>query len=306
MNAPRITIIDTDPGIDDAVAILFALAMPGFDIRAITTLAGNIGLDTTTRNALRLLALAGRTDIPVHPGAAKPLARPARDSAEVHGDDGLGGVPLPEPASAPSDIPAAEAIARILEDEPEGTVDILALGPLTNLMQLVLDRPTVALRVGRIVAMGGAVAERGNVGPRAEFNMAADPEAAHQLFGLGLPVTLVPLDVTRKVRADRDWCDRLAASGRYSAEAAAELIRAYFDHTAHDAATSRPLHDPCVMLFAERPDLFGLRPMPLAVNTGQGTDEGALIEEPGRPPLAVAMSVESDAALALLAEGLMR
>ena len=176
-------IIDTDPGIDDAVAILYALRSPAFDVIGLTTVAGNIGLERTTANAGSILALAG-VDVPVFSGASAPISRNGFAATEVHGNDGLGGVQFPTPKKKPSDG-AVAWIAQTLSDHAPGTVDLMALGPLTNLAHLVTQFPDAASRVRRMIAMGGAIDERGNVGPRAEFNMAADPEAAEIVFASG-------------------------------------------------------------------------------------------------------------------------
>jgi purine nucleosidase/pyrimidine-specific ribonucleoside hydrolase len=298
----RTTIIDTDPGIDDAVAILLALVSPEFDIAGVTTVAGNIGIDTVTRNAGGILALAARSDVPVIAGAAAPLSRKGFDTADIHGSDGLGGVAFPASASP---VPASLAwawIAYTLDRHPEGTVDILALGPLTNIAKLVRERPQSARRIGRLIAMGGAVHERGNVGPRAEFNIAADPEAADIVFRAGLPLVLIPLDVTRRVRATKADTALLRESGTPAAKASADLIDAYFQSTG--SGESRPLHDPCVTLFAMRPDLFGLSPLRLSVDVGHSEDAGALgIGEEGAM-VSVAMTVQGQTALAVLIERL--
>lgn len=301
--AARPTIIDTDPGIDDAVAILFALAAGEFEVRGITTLAGNIGIEATTRNAGRILALAGRPDIPVFAGAARPLERQSPHGIDIHGTDGLGGVAFPPPVRPAEPKDAVAWLADTLAGAPAGTIDVLALGPLTNIAALVRARPDAAKRIGRLIAMGGAVEERGNVGPRAEFNLATDPEAAAIVLAAGLPLTLIPLDVTRRVRADRAWTAALATAGNPSARAAAALVEAYFASTA-GAGTSRPLHDPCVMLQAIQPDLFGVRKLPLRVVVDDGPDAGAIVEDSAGVPVDVAMTVDAPAALALLADRL--
>ena len=299
---PIRAVIDTDPGIDDAVAILFALSSPVFDIVGITTVAGNIGIATTTRNAGRILALARRTDIPVIAGAAAPLSRKGFDTADIHGDDGLGGVGFPEPAVPP----LADAVAwlsALLLREPEASIDILALGPMTNIARLVTDHPDAARRIRRLIAMGGAVDEPGNVGPKAEFNLAADPEAADIVLRSGLPLVLIPLDVTRRVRATRAYTAALRETRTPAAALSADLIDAYFLSTT--GGESRPLHDPCVMLYAERPDCFEIETIDLSVDLGAAPNGGALVadEETGSP-VNVAMKVASDEALDLLAERL--
>jgi len=298
-------LIDTDPGIDDAVAILFALASPAFEVLGITTVAGNIGIATTTRNAGRLLALMGRGDVPVQAGAAGPLARKGFDVAEIHGADGFGGVAFPGPL-APAGGDAVGFLAETLLREPAGALHLLTLGPLTNLARLVTDHPQAAARLGQVVAMGGAVRDRGNIGPRSEFNMAADPEAAQIVFGAGLPLVLIPLDVTRQVRATPQDCAALLATGTPQAVHAARLIEAYFQSTTvtGPGAESRPLHDPCVMLFARHPKLFTLEEMGLEVDLGPTRDAGALRPDPARPAVQVAMGVQGRAAVKRLIEGL--
>ena len=299
----RAIIIDTDPGIDDAIAILAALASPEFDVLGITTVAGNIGIATTTRNAGRILALAGRGEVPVIAGAAGPLSRKGFDVADIHGDDGLGGVGFPEPSTPPRSGYAAFWLADTLKARPVDTIDILALGPLTNLAQLLADESEATRRIGRIISMGGAIHEPGNIGARSEFNMAADPEAAEALLAAGLRLTLIPLDVTRKVRADRAYVAALRDAGTRASCAAADLIAAYFQTTT--GGESRPLHDPCVMLAALAPKLFGCEDMALRVDCGTSRDAGSL--EPatdGRRPVAVALTVEGGGALSLLADRL--
>jgi purine nucleosidase len=301
---PRAIVIDTDPGLDDAVAILYALSRPDlFDLHGITTVAGNIGLATTTANAGRLLALMGRTDVPVIAGAARPLTRPGIDETRIHGADGLGGVTLPDPVLA-AGSGAAEWLADQLRAQPSGSLDMLCLGPLTNLARLIQTAPDVARRLGRVIAMGGAVHEPGNVGPRAEFNLACDPEAAEVVLAFGLDLTLVPLDVTRRVRATRPDLDRMAQGGPASQTCAA-LITAYFDGTRNltQVAESRPLHDPWVMLLAAHPDLFGIDPLHLSIDCGPAPDAGALTPGAGHPVRA-ALRVDGPAALAALMAGL--
>jgi inosine-uridine nucleoside N-ribohydrolase len=299
---PRLTVIDTDPGIDDAIGILLALASPEFTIAGITTVAGNIGIETTTRNAGRLLAFAGREDIPVFQGAAAPLSRVAPEPLNLHGENGIGGVALPEPTKLPESQHAVEWLADVLLDRPAGTVDVLALGPLTNLARLVLEQPEAARRIGRIIAMGGAIHERGNVGPRSEFNLWADPEAAAAVVASGVPLVLIPLDITRRVRATRESVETLAASRKPMAIMVANLIESYFEDAAN--RESRPLHDPCVMLYALAPELFRIEELRLSVDTGDSEMAGALMITPEGSPVKVALGVDGAGALDLLARSL--
>jgi purine nucleosidase/pyrimidine-specific ribonucleoside hydrolase len=198
---------------------------------------------------------------------------------------------------------AVEALARWLGDRPAGAVDLHALGPLTNIAGLIRHHPEAARRIGRLIIMGGALDERGNVGPRSEFNLACDPEAAAIVFASGLDITLIPLDVTRKVRARRADLDRLRAAGTVRGALTADLIAAYFAATPQAGAgadASRPLHDPCVMAYALRPELFRLETTGLAVDCGDGPDAGALTRDPAAAPVKVALGVEAEAVLDLL------
>lgn len=293
----RRVIIDTDPGLDDAVAILFALASGRFEVLGLTTVAGNIGLERSTKNAGGLLAAMGRSDIPLHSGADAPLLRDNIDAIVVHGDDGLRGVTLPPPA-APIDTNAVEWLAETLRREPSGSIDILALGPLTNIARLIDEHPDAAQRIGHLIVMGGTIDEPGNSGPGSEFNFASDPEAVALVLHSDIRTTIVPLDVTRRVRADRDYVEALRNSP--AGIIAADMLMAYLQ----DDKRSRPLHDPCVMLLAVAPDLFGIDFLRLSVNLGDGADAGALTRSDTGSPVNVAMRVDAPAVLALLASGL--
>ena len=292
----RAVLIDTDPGLDDAVAILFALSHPGLDVRGITTVAGNLGLAVTTRNAGRLLALAGRPDVALHAGAAAPLERLGADEAAIHGADGLGGAVLPEPL-APAGDDAPGFLAGTLREAPESSLDLLCLGPLTNLALLLARAPDAARRIGRVVAMGGALEERGNAGPRSEFNLAHDPEAAAQVLAAGLDLTLVPLDATRRVRADRAFLERLAR-GPALARATGGLVAAYFE--ARSGTESRPLHDPLVPLLLLHPGAFQIEERRLGVDLS--ADPGALV--PGEHPVRVALAPDAPRLLDALVRAL--
>lgn len=288
-------IIDTDPGIDDAIAILYALRHPAQDVVALTTVAGNIGLSVTTFNAGRIAALAG-VATPVHAGAAAPLDKEASPELGIHGNDGLGGVHFPEPLSPPASQDAVAAMIEILAAHPLKTVDLFCLGPLTNLALLLKRAPETARRIRRVIAMGGAVEEPGNVGPKAEFNIAHDPHAAAAVLAANLPVTLIPLDATRQFRADAAYIAALRETGTEAAKACAALIEAYFAAT--NGAESRPLHDPCVPLFAQHPELFTIEDRALEVELASG----ALVQ--GRHPIKVAMGVDADGLRAALLKGL--
>lgn len=298
--APLRVLIDTDPGLDDAVAILYALSEPWFTVEAMTSVAGNIGISTTTRNVGSLLAAMGRDDIPFAAGASGPLDGPAIHEAAIHSADGLGGVILPAPQAASDSQPATAFLTAHLLAAPRGSLTVLALGPLTNLALLARDAPDAYARIGRIIAMGGTLKEPGNSGPHAEFNMAADPVAAQVVFDAPVPVTLISLDVTRKLRATPEDLDRLTATDTNAAILAATLVRAYFAQNAD--RVSRPLHDPCVMLMALAPHLFETQTMQLAVDCD--THRGRLVRSPNGAAIDVAMTIDAASALDTLWSGL--
>lgn len=292
----RKVIIDTDPGLDDAVAILFALASGRFDVLGLTTVAGNIGLERTTVNACSLLSVMGRSDIPVISGAATAPMRENIDAIVVHGNDGLRGVLLPAPAVS-HQTNAVSWLAKTLITEPSGSIDILALGPVTNIARLIDEHPEAAGRIGHLIVMGGAILEPGNAGPASEFNFASDPEATALVLHSDIRTTIVPLDVTRRVRADRAYVEALR--GNIAGDTAAAMLTAYLQ----DDKTSRPLHDPCVMLLALAPELFGIDLYRLSVNLSDDSDAGGLTVSETGSPVSVAMRVDVPAVLELLATG---
>lgn len=205
-------IIDTDPGDDDAASILWAIACGKFDIKALTISNGNVGVDWCVVNALRTLEAAKRTDIPVYAGAYRPLVRPAIEAEWIHGKDGLGDAGIPLPKAKPAKGYAPAEMARIVRESPE-PVTILSLGPLTNTALAVLLDKEFASRVSRVIFMGGAVRVSGNESPRASFNAAVDPEAAHVVFTSGIPVVQIGLDVCNLVTQTVADLDRIGAAG---------------------------------------------------------------------------------------------
>jgi purine nucleosidase/pyrimidine-specific ribonucleoside hydrolase len=311
--SPAPVLIDTDPGLDDALAIFLAFAAPELEIAGIVTVAGNIGLQRVTENALNLLDHLDR-DVPVVAGASRPLSRKPLVAADIHGEDGLGGIDLPRSERHSLACDAIDFIEGELLRHPDRSLSILALGPLTNVARLVETRPKAAARVRRIIAMGGAVRDRGNVTPFAEFNIAADPEAAATVLRSSVPLTLVPLDVTRKVVADRSFCARLRAQGGRSAAIAAELIEAYLGNLARirvqrglEATAAQPpafpLHDPCVMLHAIDPSLFRAERLPIrVVADGSERDGQTVIDSAEGVMIEVLVEARSEAALALAFE----
>jgi inosine-uridine nucleoside N-ribohydrolase len=241
-------VLDCDPGHDDAIALLLALASPEVDLLGVTTVHGNQTLEKTTENALRVLELAGRTDVQVARGADRPLVRDLHVAAHVHGESGLDGPELPQATTEPA---AESAIDFIAERIVPGTV-LVPTGPLTNIALYVEAHGTA--NVERIVLMGGAIAE-GNMTPAAEFNIWADPEAAQQVFHAGVPVTMIGLDVTHKALLTPAWAERFRAAGRLGAFVAelVEFFKRYHAQTyGWDGA---PIHDAVALAHVFRPDL---------------------------------------------------
>lgn len=259
-------ILDCDPGIDDALALLLACASPSLDLLSVTTVSGNRPVATTTENTCRLLQLAGRPDVPVHAGAARPLARAEPRCNLVHGEDGLGGVALPS-GSAPSQERACDAIARTLLREPAGSITLVAVGPLTNLALAEILHPGVLRRAAKVVVMGGAVFRRGNVTPAAEFNFYADPLAAHTVLESAGQVHLFGLDVTSQAAMPPEWIASLGDLPTRSAQAAQRMLHAY-------ALKDPLLHDACPVAWLLEPGLFEGQPCHVQVDWQPGATEG--------------------------------
>lgn len=276
----RKIIIDTDPGQDDAVAILLALASPEIEVLGLTAVAGNVPLPLTTRNALAVLELAGRPDIAVHAGCDRPLARALVTAEHVHGKTGLDGADLPEPKAAPAPGHAADFIAETLRREAPGSVTLCPLGPLTNVAEAFRRAPDVVERVGGIVLMGGAYFEVGNITPAAEFNVYVDPEAAAEVFRAGRPITVLPLDATHKVLTTRERLDRLRALGNRAGEAVAGWLgfSERFDREKY-GAEGAPLHDPCVVARLLRPELFSGREVNIEIETVSELTRGMTVAD---------------------------
>jgi inosine-uridine nucleoside N-ribohydrolase len=238
----RKIILDCDPGHDDALAMLLALARSEIELLGITTVAGNAELHKTTRNALSVLTLVGRTDVPVAAGASAPLGRPLQTAPHVHGSSGLEGAALPEPASAPVAEHAAHFIARAVR-EANGPVTLVPTGPLTNVALLQRHHPADYARLEGIVLMGGSLGE-GNVTPFAEFNVWVDPEAAAEVFAGSVPVTMMGLDVTHQALFTLDDTDRLEQLGTPTATAFAGLLRFFARfHLEKYGWEGAPIHD---------------------------------------------------------------
>ncbi len=262
-------ILDCDPGHDDALALLLALAARELELVGVTTVSGNQTLDKTTANALRLLEFAGRTDVPVAAGADGPLVRERFVADYVHGETGLDGPDLPPATTQPVDRHAVDFLAELIR-ERDGKLTLVPTGPLTNVALLLAMHP--AARPERIVLMGGAIGE-GNVTPAAEFNIWADPEAARRVFESGIDTTMVGLDVTHRALVTDAHAERLRATGRVGTMAA-ELIDFYgrFHKAYYPELAGSPMHDPVAVAVVTRPNLLEL--VPAAVHVDCGWEQG--------------------------------
>lgn len=268
-------IIDCDPGIDDAVALLLALASPELDIRAITTVAGNVGGDLTARNACWMAHVAHRADVPIYQGASRPLVRDLVDAAYVHGPSGLGDLPIGAPAIKLSEGFAPDIIGQMLRAAEPGELTFALLGPMTNLAIVLQAHPELADRIDRVVAMGGAGPGVGNITANAEYNIWADPDAAELVIASGAPVLLIGLDATHQVRSTKARTDQVAAMPGDCARACATLL-AFANGLDADGhrKDGAPLHDPCVIAAIIDPDLVTAVPAQITIGTTEGQQMG--------------------------------
>jgi len=258
-NGPRRVIIDTDPGTDDALAIFLALKSPELKVEALTPVAGNVPLELTLPNALRLLEIAGRTEIPVAAGAAKPLVRRLVTASYAHGENGLGGVVFPDPRIKPVSETAPELIRRIVRAAPS-SINIVALGPLTNLALAFRADPQLPALIPNLTLMGGSLSG-GNVSPAAEFNIYVDPEAAAIVFRSGVPITMVGLDVTRKATVREEDIQALEKGANPVSRAAGQIVRASMTRMrkANSPAIGPAMHDSLAVATFIDPSLVTLQ-----------------------------------------------
>ncbi len=254
---PKKIIIDTDPGVDDAMAILFAFKSPEIEVVGLTTIFGNVHTPLATQNALRLVELAGCLDVPVAQGAESPLVVPLMPVADfVHGSDGLGNVNLPLPKGRAVDKPAAQFIVETVMANP-GQITLVPIGPLTNVAQALALEPCLVENVAEVVLMGGAATVNGNVTPAAEANIIGDPHAADIVFTAGWPITMVSLDVTLQTVMDEAYMTKLKASGSTMAEFIYRISRFYQDYHYHAyGLEGMHTHDPSTIAYVIDPTLF--------------------------------------------------
>ncbi len=259
-------IIDTDPGQDDALAIMLALASPEFEVLGITAVAGNVPLALTEKNARKICELAGKPETKVYAGAIRPMVRQLVTAEHVHGRTGLDGPVLAEPTMPLQKQHGVDFIIETLMNRPAGTVTLCTLGPLTNIALALVKEPQIASRIRRIVAMGGGFFEGGNVTPTAEFNIYVDPHAARICLASDIPFTLIPLDCTHQALTSAKRIARFRKMNNKSGPASADLLEFFerFDEQKY-GTDGGPLHDPCVMAWLLQPELFTVRDVNVSV-----------------------------------------
>jgi purine nucleosidase len=311
--APRKIIIDTDPGQDDAVAILLALASPDeLDVLGITAVAGNVPLPLTQKNARIVCELAGKPDVKVFSGCDAPLQRKLVTAEHVHGKTGLDGPQMADPTMALQDQHAVDFIIETLRREPAGTVTLCPLGPLTNVAKAMQQAPDITDRIQQIVLMGGAYFQVGNITPTAEFNIYVDPEAADIVFKSGVDIVVMPLDVTHQALTTQPRVDAFASMGSEVGRMVAEWTNFFerFDKEKY-GSEGAPLHDPCVIASLLKPELFEGRHVNVMIETQSELTLGMTVADwwrvTDRPANAMFMGhLDADGFFALLTERLAR
>jgi purine nucleosidase len=309
----RKIIIDTDPGQDDAVAILLALASPeDIDLLGITCVAGNVPLDLTSKNARIICELANRSDVKIYAGCDRPMGRALVTAEHVHGKTGLDGPVLPDPTMALQDGHAVDFIIAQLREYAPGTITLCPLGPLTNIAKALETAPDIAKRIAKIVLMGGGYFEGGNITPTAEFNIYVDPQAADIVFKSGIPIVVMPLDVTHKALVTKARNDAFRALNTPVGIAVAQMTDFFerFDKEKY-GSEGAPLHDPCVTAFLINPDLFTGRHINVEIETTSELTMGMTVADwwgvTDRAPNATFMGdIDADGFFDLLTERLAR
>lgn len=311
--APRKIIIDTDPGQDDAVAILLALSSPeDVEVLGITAVAGNVPLSLTEKNARIVCELAGKPDTKVFAGCDAPMKRQLVTAEHVHGKTGLDGPPMDDPTMPLQDQHAVDFIIETLRNEPAGTVTLCPIGPLTNIATAFERAPDIVARVQEIVLMGGAYFEVGNITPAAEFNIYVDPEAAKCVFDAGVPLVVMSLDVTHKALTTKPRIDAFRAMGTKVGDMVAAWTDFFerFDMEKY-GSEGAPLHDPCTIAYLIDPDLFSGRHINVEIETTSELTLGMTVADwwrvSGREPNALFIGdIDAEGFYALLADRLER
>lgn len=267
--SPRTLIIDCDPGQDDAIMLLLALASgEELSIAGITTVAGNVPLALTQRNARLICDLAGRNDVKVYAGCPRPMVRELITAEYVHGASGIDGMEIREPRQPLERQHAVDFIVTTLMAAADDSITLVPTGPLTNIAMAMVEQPAILPKIREIVLMGGAMREGGNTTPSAEFNILVDPHAAHVVFQCGRPIVAMGLDVTHQVLATRRRVERIEALGHEVARATSGMLKAFnrFDSSKY-GVEGAPLHDPCTIAWLLKPQLFQLKACNVAVET---------------------------------------
>jgi len=280
MSEKKKIIIDTDPGQDDAVAIMLAFASPELDILGITAVAGNVPLALTEKNARKICELAGHPEAKVFAGASRPMVRQLVTAEYVHGKTGLNGPDLPEPTMKLQEQHAVDFIIETLLSENAGAVTLCPLGPLTNIALALVREPRIALSIKEIVLMGGGFFEGGNVTPAAEFNIYVDPHAADVVLKSGVPITMIPLDCTHRALTTAKRVAAFRKLGTRPGIATAELLE-FFERFDEDkyGTDGGPLHDPCVIAYLLKPELFSGRHINVTVETASELTMGMTVAD---------------------------
>lgn len=279
--APRELIIDTDPGADDLVALFLAMASPGeLSIRAITTVAGNVRLEKTARNARLAREWAGREDIPVYAGAGRPLVRAPIYAAEVHGEEGITGVQVHEPKQGLAAGNAVQYLVDTLSAAKPHSITIAMLGPQTNLALALIQQPGIAQGIKEVVVMGGAHFNGGNITPVAEFNLYADPHAAEVVLASGVKLTYLPLDVTHKLLTSDTRLKQLSAVNNRASKQVVDILNAYIQHDMQlYGMPGGPVHDASVIAYLLKPEMFSGRQVHMSVDSREGPTFGQTVAD---------------------------
>jgi inosine-uridine nucleoside N-ribohydrolase len=295
---PKI-ILDTDPGADDALAILVALEYA--DLRAITTVAGNVGVESGTTNALKVLALAGSA-VPVYRGAAEPLHDNPVHAEQIHGEDGLGGANFPDPAAGPEQLDAVSFLLQVTRQEPD--VALVAIGPLTNIALALRADPTFAARITGLTIMGGS-STHGNITSAAEFNIFADPEAADEVFRAVQDIRMIGLNLTHQVDMDTSHVNQFRAIGTHRADIIADMLAGYISAVSRYGTDRVFMHDPTAVVAVTHPELFEFEHRHVSVETkGTHTRGMTVVDQRTKPEASanafVAVKVDREAVLAMV------
>ena len=271
-------IIDTDPGHDDAIAILLALASPELDVIGVTCVAGNVPLHLTARNALLVCELAGRPDVKVFSGCDRPMVRKLVTAEAIHGETGLDGPQWDPPTSQLQDQHAVDWLVETLLDAEDKEITLCPVGPLTNIAMALVREPKIASKVDQIVSMGGGYFVGGNITPAAEFNIFVEPHAADVVYRSGIPIVAMPLDVTHKALMTQDWIQTLEDLGTEVGQKSSQLLSFYnrFDLERYGMAGS-PVHDPATIAYLIEPDLYTGKEVYVEVETRSSLTMGMTV-----------------------------